>query len=225
MFAAKKKITRTFPEFFDHLKSLKFRPPVCIDIGAAAGTPSIYQAFPDAFHIAFEPLKEFQAQLEKSLAPYKHEIHQCALMDEAEEKTILRQPTNLFTSSLMHSHDDSHKNTVKVPVFTLDEKMAQYDISNRLLIKTDCQGSDLLVLKGGVETLKKADVVIVETSLFRFWGPHQPDFAEIVLFMRQQKFVVYDILDGLLRPYDNALGQIDLVFARRNGKLRRTNQW
>jgi FkbM family methyltransferase len=220
-----KKITRTFPEFFDHLKRSRFRPTVCIDIGAAAGTPSIYQAFPDSLHVAFEPLVEFQPQLKEALKTYKHEIHQCALMDKPEQRSILRQPNNLFTSSLMHTHQDDHKNVVTIPISTLDEKMSLHELSGRLLIKTDCQGADLFALKGGLETLKKADIVIVETSLFRFWGPHQPDFAEIVLFMRQQKFVVYDILDGLLRPFDNALGQVDLVFAKRNGKLRRTNQW
>ena len=43
--------------------------------------------------------------------------------------------------------------------------------------------------------------------------------------MHEQGFVVYDILEGIFRPYDNALGQVDLVFAKANGPLRASYAW
>lgn len=43
--------------------------------------------------------------------------------------------------------------------------------------------------------------------------------------MREKGFVVHDLLDGLYRPYDKALGQIDVVFVKENGMFRVSSQW
>lgn len=219
-----KQPTRNFSEFFKHLKSLGFNPAYCIDIGAASGTHVIYQAFPDAFHIAFEPLSEFHEELKKSLKSYKHEIHQCALMGQPGEKTLLRHPDR-YGSSLMHNNRKNYKNLIPVPVETLDRVVGKDRISGEVLIKIDCQGADLFILRGGRQTLSKASVVIVEASLFRFWGNHHPDFFEIIRFMNNHGFVLYDLLDGIYRPYDNALGQLDLAFVKEDGPFRKTHQW
>ena len=221
-----KKITRTFPAFFSHLKQVGFLPSVCIDVGAADGTTAIFRAFPSAKHIAFEPLADFEDQLRSNLAPYDHEVRMCALMESVEEAevSIVRQE-NLYASSLMHRLRDDNEKTRKVRVSTLDKEMEGVDLSGHVLLQTDCQGADLLVLKGGLDTLQKCDVVIVEASLFRFWGKHQADIYDIVYFMRQHGFVLYDLLDGLLRPVDGALGQIDLAFVQEKGFLRRIQHW
>ncbi len=220
-----KRPTRTFEQFFRHVRELGFSPEVCIDVGAANGTGVIYEAFPKALHIAFEPLPNFHPQLEKRLARFRHEIHHCALMDADGSLEILRTP-DLYGSSLMHRRaGQADDRLVKVPVRRLDDVMSGYDLSGQLLIKTDCQGSDLLVMKGGPNTLARADVVVLESSFFPFWGPHQPEFTEIVAWMAEAGFVVYDILDGLFRPSDNALGQVDLVFVKRDGFLRANRAW
>ena len=217
-------ITRNFYAFFSHLKSLDISPDVCIDVGAAHGTPSIYHAFPEALHVAFEPLPEFIERLKETLTPYKHEIHNCALMETAAEAKLLRTG-NLYSSSMMHVREDSAEALLDVEVATLDDKMSAHDLSGTLLIKTDCQGADLSVIKGGMKTLEQADIVIMEVSFFKFWGSHQPDFYEVVDFMKAQGFVVYDLLDGLLRPLDGALGQIDVAFVKEKGPLRRRTTW
>ncbi|MGV6803646.1 MAG: FkbM family methyltransferase [Ruegeria sp.] len=217
--------TRSFEDFFSHLNSLGFNPRTCIDVGAAEGTPSIYSAFPKAYHIAFEPLGDFLPKLEKTLAPYAHEIRRCALMDKPSERTTILRHQHLFGSSMMHQRDNDAANVEEVEVSTLDSELKNTDLSGDILLKTDCQGADLLVLKGGTEVLKKVDIAIVEASFFRFWGPHQPDFYEIIEFMKTNGFVVYDFLDGLFRPSDNALGQIDVVFVREKGALRSNPYW
>lgn len=220
-----KKITRTFSEFFTHVKRIGFSPTVCMDVGAAEGTASIYLAFPEALHFAFEPLPELESRLRSALAPYPHNIRMCALMErEKESQSIMRQH-DLYGSSMMHSLKEDSEKLQRVRVSTLDKEMEGVDLSGHVLLKTDCQGADLLALKGGVETLKQCDVVIVEASLFRFWGQHQPDFYDIVHFMKQNEFVLYDLLDGLLRPADAALGQIDLVFVKEDGFFRQKKFW
>lgn len=218
------KVTRDFPTFFFHLKRTDFYPSVCIDVGAADGTKSIYQAFPEALHVVFEPLPDFLPQLKETMKPYRHQIHRCALMETPSAKKLARVE-GLYGSSMMHSRKEGAPGVVDVEVSTLDEKMKGVDLSGSVLLKTDCQGADLFVLKGGLETLKKTDIVIVESSFFRFWGAHHPDFYDIVTFMKAQGFVVYDLLEGSFRPSDGALGQVDVVFAKENGPLRASQYW
>ncbi|NGO52237.1 FkbM family methyltransferase [Allomesorhizobium camelthorni] len=218
--------TRDFQTLFRRVKALGFQPEICIDVGAAGGTGVIYEAFRDALHVAFEPLPDFREQLAKRLSGFKHKIYNCAVMDRDGEMEILRTEQNVLGSSLMHRRsgtDDSRLLTV--PVRTLDGVMGDPQPEGQILLKTDCQGADLLVIKGGTETLKRCELVIMETSLFRFWGPHQHDFADTVTFMKDHGFVVYDIVDGIFRPLDAALGQIDLVFVKEDGMFRQKSGW
>lgn len=218
--------TRDFARFFAHVKKLGFDPEIAIDVGAAHGTPTIYDAFPNATHIAFEPLPDFHEGLKKRLAPLRHHIYHCALMEQEGEVEILRTQNNLYGSSLMHKRGGSgDTRLIKVPVRRLDDVMSAHPTTGQILLKTDCQGADLLVVKGGLQTLQRSDVVILETSFFSFWGDHHPAFTEIVAYMAAQGFVVYDILDGLFRPSDNALGQVDLVFTKQDGFLRQSRKW
>jgi FkbM family methyltransferase len=218
------RVTRTFPEFFDHLKRIGWYPLTCVDVGAANGTPSIYRAFPEALHIAYEPLPDFIPDLEKCLEPFRHEIHVRALLEEPGEGHLLRH-SDLFGSSLMHRQDKSNERVVEVEVSTLDEDLAARKLSGPILLKTDCQGADLPILKGGKKFLSRCDVVIVEVSMYRFWGAHQADFWEVVSFMNRRGFAVYDFLGGLFRPSDGALGQIDVVFVKKEGPLRAKHNW
>ena len=217
--------TRSFEEFFAHLTRLDVVPEICIDVGAANGTVSIYQAFPKAKHFVFEPLPDFQDALRNTLKPYDSVITDCALTDEVGESTLLRH-ADLFGSSIMHNRDDHDERVVNIRTSTLDIELVNVDLAGKTtLLKTDCQGSDLLALSGGEETLKHCDIVLVEASLFRFWGPHQADFYDIMEFMNSAGFALYDILDGLYRPLDSALGQLDLAFVKKQGPLRREHYW
>ena len=220
------KPTRTFVEFFWWLKNVMgFHPEICVDVGAAGGTPSINRCFPDALHLAFEPQPDFIDELKRELEGFKHEIFQMALMQNPGEM-LITIPSNAYAATLMGNQETSAADPrYTVPVSTLDIQLGERLDGKRVLLKTDCQGGDLDVIKGGVQTLKHCDVVIMETSLYRFWGDHHPDFYDIVFYMRSQGLVVFDILDGAFKPSNRALGQVDLVFVHENGPLRPHNRW
>jgi len=218
---------REFVDFFHWLKhSMNFYPTVCIDVGAASGTPSIYRLFPEAKHFAFEPLPSFIPALKKELATVEHEIFEMALMEEPGVMEIT-QPDNAFTASLMASPTNmgGGKKKLDVEVSTLDLTLKGRLAGEKVLLKTDCQGGDLAVVKGGKEVLQLCDVVIMETSLYRFWGSHHPDLYDIVAYMKSQGFVVYDILGGMFKPSNRALGQVDLAFVKESGPLRPNHHW
>lgn len=216
--------TRTFNQFFEHVKSLGFTPGTIIDVGAARGTPDLYRSFPDAYLVLFEPLPDFVPELEKIVSKRKGEYHICALMSESGSSTILKS-ADKFGSSMMHKIEDEHdQRLVPVEVNTLDE-MIKPELQSPMILKTDCQGGDFDVIRGGNETLQKCEIVVMEISLFQFWGGHHPKPLEILNYMNERGFVLYDFLDGLFRPYDNALGQLDMVFVRENGIFRKSQQW
>lgn len=49
--------------------------------------------------------------------------------------------------------------------------------------------------------------------------------SELIEFMGERGYEIYDIAGYLRRPFDGALGQVDLAFAKREGILRRSNKW
>jgi hypothetical protein len=91
------------------------------------------------------------------------------------------------------------------------------------LLKISAQGAELDVLEGGRHLLETCEVAVVETSLFRF-RPRFPDFYDVVAFMKDRGYVVYDIVAGRNRPYDGALAHRYLIFARENGRFRAKHQ-
>lgn len=219
-----KRPTREFNHFFYWLKhEMKFYPDICIDVGAAGGTPSISRSFKNSKHIAFEPLPTFIPELKKELSGLDHEIHQMGLMENPGVMEITL-PENAYTATLMSSGSSSGKK-LEVEVSTLDLVLKNSLKGNKVLLKTDCQGGDLAVVKGGKNVVQDCDVVIMETSLYRFWGSHHPDLYDIVSYMKSQGFVVFDILGGLFKPSNRALGQVDLAFVKENGPLRPNHYW
>ena len=110
------------------------------------------------------------------------------------------------------------------PMITVDDALDARPSFAPELVKLDVQGFELEVLKGAQRHFQRTEVFILETSLFRFL-PNQPLAVDCIHFMEERGYDIYDVTGFLRRPYDNALGQIDLAFAKRAGKLRRSNSW
>jgi hypothetical protein len=86
------------------------------------------------------------------------------------------------------------------------------------------QGYELEVLRGAGHHLPLCEVIMIETTICRV-SESQPDFYSVVDYMKKQGWSVYDILDGIYRPYDNCLGQVDLALVRDDGPLRVYAGW
>ena len=52
-----------------------------------------------------------------------------------------------------------------------------------------------------------------------------PIFSEVILFMAERGFELYDFLGSSTRPLEGALAQADVVFARRTGMLRQQERF
>src|SRR5262249_46480029 len=107
----------------------------------------------------------------------------------------------------------------EVHVLTIDELVAREGAEGPFAVKLDVQGAELDVLAGAATTLERTELVQLETLLFPFYDG-APDAAEVVSFMRDAGFVVYDVADLAYRPLDGALAQLDLFFVPNVSALR-----
>ena len=70
----------------------------------------------------------------------------------------------------------------------------------------------------------KTEVFVLETSLYAFLDDI-PLLREVIQFMAERGYEIYDVAGQIRRPIDGALGQLDIAFARRNGFLRQHDLW
>ena len=209
---------------FDFLKDKGFYPSVIIDVGVADGTPELTNAFENAYFIWIEPLIEFEDILKKLSQKYTGEYHLCAAGKES-GKMILNVHEDLAGSSLFNEIDGKTADgaTREISIIKLDSIVGT-EMKKNILIKIDAQGAELEVLEGSKDILLYTEVVVLEVSMFKFQYD-APDFYQVIVYMKEKGFVVYDLFPGHNRPLDNALAQVDLVFVKENGQFRTSHNW
>jgi hypothetical protein len=73
--------------------------------------------------------------------------------------------------------------------------------------------------------IRDFDVFIIETSLIATLKGDAPEFADIVLAMKERGFSLYDIIGITRRPLDRAMAQVDAVFVPEMSPMRSDRRW
>jgi FkbM family methyltransferase len=210
------------------LQALGFRPKAILDVGANCGEWSrlAKSVFPEADFCLVEPQPEMRESLEgfcrefsgsrwvqAGAGPQPGELVQTIWKDLAGSSFLPEIKDELLASGRQR----------RAQIVTLDSLYAE---GQRLpdLAKLDIQGFELEALKGAGKLFGKTELFILEVSLFCFL-PKNPVTSDVVSFMHERGYELYDIAGYLRRPHDGALGQLDLAFARDGGFFRRTNAW
>ncbi|MFC1998983.1 FkbM family methyltransferase [Chloroflexota bacterium] len=211
----------TMADVLSHVSRLGFRPQTVIDVGAASGTFDLYENFTDASHILIEPLEEYEGSLKEILQKYKGEYVLAAAGSKLGTIVINVHP-DLFGSSIFKETEGSHVDGVsrEVAVVTIDDLCSERNLRGPYLIKVDAQSAELIVLDGARKTIEDTELIILEVSLFQF-HVNGPQFYDVVSYMKDLGFVVYDVFGGHNRPLDGALAQIDMMFVKENGQFRK----
>jgi FkbM family methyltransferase len=200
-----------------------------LDVGANYGVwmQTALQRFPDAAGIVIEPQVEMVPWLTALCKdhPQVHFVHAGAGRSPGElVQTIW---ADLAGSSFLPTIEPAKiasGEQRKTPIITIDDLLASMPDFQPDLVKLDIQGFELEALAGATCLFGKTEVFIIETSLFSFM-PNQPICREIIEFMATRNYEIYDITEVLRRPYDGAMGQMDLAFAKKDGILRSSNRW
>lgn len=194
------------------------------DVGVANGTPELYISFPKAKFILVEPVDEFDDDIHQISKSYTTLNIKAAAGDYCGKINIHVNQHNLHGSSILNyrASQSPEKNYREVDILTLDSIKNTDKTNGPYLIKADVQGSELNVINGATELLSETEMIILETSFFEFMDG-APQFHDVIHFMKEKGFVVYDFIGGSIRPLDGALGQIDVAFVKENGILRQSH--
>lgn len=209
---------------FGNLKALGYSPQKVLDIGAYEGvwTTEFKQIFPDAQVLMLEGQTAREAKLQQVANQLSHTSYKIELLG-SEQKEV---EFNVYdtASSVLKENNETPAVTEKRTLALLDNVVKGNGFESPDFIKIDTQGYELEILKGGSNTLKSAQFVLLEVSLLNIYVDC-PLVHETIAFMKQQGFVLYDICSLLRRPYDKALNQCDFLFIKEDAALRSSTRW
>lgn len=208
-----------------HLFDKGFRPDVVLDIGAAKGYWTLKTAWrwQQAEFYLIDPLHESEAELQKVCQNPR--FHYLLTAVGAEPGELVMHLTDDFDGSTLLAFPDPDPPRERlVSVTTIDALLASGALKPPQLVKMDVQGFEINVLKGGQRMFDTAEVFILEVSLFRFMRDC-PLADEVIRYMAERNFHVFDLAGQLRRPRENDLGQMDLVFVSERSPMVSSNRW
>ena len=200
-----------------------------LDVGANRGHWSrmAKDVFPTVNCFLLEPQIEMSAYLEAFCQEFPGSQWFLAGAGACPGELILTIWDDLAGSSFLPPESEKLQGAGKqrrVPIITINSLIENGAIPMPQLVKLDIQGFELEALRGGQLLFGSTEVFILESSLFRFikgW----PLLHEVIAFMADRGYFVYDFPGFLRRPYDGALGQTDICFVKHNGLLRAKDNW
>ena len=216
------------PCFLQDLADRGFRPRNILDVGANEGlwTRRAAAVFSGASFVMIEPQQEMRPHLEAVCREIPTARTIQAGAGAAAGELVLTIWEDLQGSSLLPREDTPQmgdKEKRVVPIITID---SLYPEAGSLpdLVKLDIQGFELEALKGAQTLFGRTEMFILEVSLYEFL-PNCPLISEVISFMSQRGYQIYDFPGFSRRPLDGALGQADIAFAREKGFLRASCEW
>lgn len=216
------------------LKHLKARGLVCnniLDIGANRTKWSrlAQQFFPSSSFYLIEPQLEMESYLKHFCNDFENSCYFLAGAGSEKGNMTLTIWEDLQGSSFLPHENVELVQSGKqrlINILTVNDLIETGKMKVPDLVKLDIQGFELEALKGAEITFGKTEVYIIEVSLFPFDDlPDMPVFSDLVKFMLERNYVVYDFSGFLRRPFDGALGQCDICFVKKDGFLRKSNRW
>lgn len=205
---------------------LGFDPATVIDVGVASGTPVLHHAFPSAFHLLIEPLVEFEDEIQSWLRSRRGKAVFAAATSVDGEVQINVHTEHLDGSSILREQMGADFDGVirTVRSVKIDTVVEQNELQGPFLMKVDVQGAEIEVLEGAKRVLDNTELLLLEVSLFKFMK-QSPELFDVVAYMKDLGFAVYDIYGGHDRPLDGALGQCDIAFVKENGIFRSDHRY
>jgi FkbM family methyltransferase len=206
------------------LRGAGFSPRVAIDAGAYRGewTRLCRRIFPDVSVLMIEPQLERRGDLDR----VRHDLPGCEVVSTLLGKRegsarFLRDESN--SRIIYEAADHRTHAAITVQMQSLATVASETIFSFPDLLKLDVQGSELDVLAGAGALLEHAEVLILEMSVIPI-GP-VPLALEVMNYMRDRGYRLYDLGGFNYRPLDTALWQMDGFFVREDSSLIASRDW
>ena len=111
-----------------------------------------------------------------------------------------------------------------VEATTVDSLFVVHGSRSPVLLKADVQGYELEVLKGATRCLASTELLILEVS-FRKIYKDSALAHEIIAYVGERGFRIYEICSYLQRSTDRDLIQSDFVFVHESSSLFERQGW
>jgi FkbM family methyltransferase len=212
---------------FDKINILKqkgYYPDTILDIGAHQGfwTIDMKQIYNNSKYYLFEAndyneLNKFNN--DNNVKVYNNIV----LNDKIEEidwYCIKGTGDSMFKEKTKHyiNCNSIKRETIDLNTHILKNNLFQE--SKNILIKIDCQGAEISILKGASSILEKTDFILLEIPLFGQYNDGIPNFLEHIQYMNSIGFITYDIVES--HYINNFNMQLDVVFINKNHEFNKT---
>jgi FkbM family methyltransferase len=203
----------------ENLRRCGFHPANVIDIGAFVGawTQRTRAIWPEAKYLMIEPQPNKQERL-RGLCNDSVSL-EWALLGSVPSEAVHFHMDEFGNSSVFESVQNKCQAAGSLPMKTLDSVVASRKMTGPILLKADVQGYELEVLRGANETLRNVEVILLEVSTLPY-NVGAPLFSDVVAFMAERKYLVYDICNFHRRDSDRVVFQMDVLFVREDSALR-----
>jgi len=214
-------------ETLQGLAARGFAPDLVLDAGANVGRwAGLARAiFPDALFHLIEPQAGCQTALMTfaGSAPTRITIHPVALAAPGIEsvRMIVLDPSQHGTGSFVAAPGEFTSDpSVTYPATTLDELFAARIVDGaRVLLKMDLEGHELPALHGAERLLPLVEVLVLEVRFFDPFRTGRAVCADLLAFLDERGFALYDVAALSARPRDGRLKMGDLVLVRLDSPL------
>lgn len=206
------------------LGRIQSKAPVIFDVGAHHGETLVAMrtSFPRATIHCFEPDPESFGILSACATDYENiKLHPVAL-GTAPGKAEFHRNSESMTNSLLPTSAESlasdhasltiTREVIEVPIETLDAVCTRENIGWIDILKTDCQGYDLMVLQGGERMISSHQIGIVSCEvIFDREYDGQGTFHELLGFLDSRGYRFMGFYN-MARNRDNECTFSDAIF-------------
>lgn len=202
------------------LKQKGYFPDTILDIGAHHGnwTFVMKQIYNDSKYYLFEAIDYLE--LNRFNNDSNVNVYNVLLNDKIEKVNWYQMKNTGDSFFREKTHHFKNCEIIKRETIDLDTYILKKNIlqeSKNILIKIDCQGAEIPILKGAKSILEKTDFIILEIPLFGQYNEGVPNFLEHISFMNSIGFNTYDIIEN--HYINNFNMQVDVLFINKNHRF------
>ncbi len=195
-----------------------------IDVGANIGQYSqkIIEGGFKGHIFSFEPIPSVFEQLETISSTFSQWKCFKVGLGSKEGESYINVSENFESSSILEVARQSldaeprtrttHREKIKI--VTLDKFFRAYNLDKEILLKLDVQGYEIEALKGALTILHEVRIIQAELSFVRLYE-NGPLFHDIVSFLEERGFEIYNIMPAFKDGNTGRLLQVDGIFARK----------
>lgn len=190
---------------FTLIRHLKIPIETIIDVGVLSQTHELITCFYDKDHILFEPVPEFQDDINsiytKKGITYK--LFNIVISDFDGDSYLethsVKEGQQITHSRIVEKQSDK---SLIVKTAKLDTVIPTLSCKKPYLLKIDVDGIELNILEGASKILDFCNIIVLEANI--------SNITERINCVVDKGFSLFDIVD--ICYYDNMLRQVDLVF-------------